>query len=123
MGDLPAPRVIPSRPFLNTSIDYAGPVWLRAIKDRGLKASKAFITVFICLSSRAVHLDVASDYSADVFLAALRRFVARRALCRTLYNDCSTNFVGVDAQLKALFSACSSEGQCNASHVAEQCIR
>jgi len=84
MGDLPAPRVTPGRPFLNTGVDYAGPVWLRTSKGRGHKAVKAFIVVFICLSSRAIHLDVASDYSSDAFLAALRRFVARRGLCRTL---------------------------------------
>ncbi|XP_077262598.1 uncharacterized protein LOC143897666 [Temnothorax americanus] len=119
MGDLPPPRVTPSRPFLNTGIDYAGPVWLRTSKGRGHHAAKAFITVFICLSSRAVHLDVASDYSAEAFLAALRRFVARRGLCRALYSDCG----GADAQLKALFSASDQEGRRIAARVAEESIQ
>ncbi|XP_071581043.1 uncharacterized protein [Temnothorax nylanderi] len=123
MGDLPPPRVTPARPFLNTGIDYAGPVWLRTSKGRGQHAAKAFITVFICLSSRAVHLDVASDYSADAFLAALRRFVARRGLCRTLYSDCGTNFVGADAQLRALFSASDPEGRRIAARLAEERIQ
>lgn len=123
MGDFPAPRVTPCRPFINTGVDYAGPIWLRAAKGRGQEAYKAFITVFVCLSSRAVHLDVASDYSADAFLAALRKFVARRGLCQALYSDCGTNFVGADAQLRALFSASSREGQRIASTVAEERIR
>lgn len=123
MGDLPRPRVTPSRPFLSTGMDYAGPVWLRTSKGRGQKATKAFITVFICLSSRAVHLDVASDYTADAFLAALRRFVARRGLCRSLYSDCGTNFVGADSQLRALFSAASREGQRIAAYVATDRIQ
>ncbi|KAL6418144.1 hypothetical protein ACFW04_012024 [Cataglyphis niger] len=53
----------------------------------------------------AVHLEVVSDYSADAFLAALRRFTARRGLCRSLQSDCGTNFVGADAQLRAFFTA------------------
>lgn len=110
MGDLPAPRVRPSRPFLHSGLDYVGPVWLRTSRGRGQKAHKAFIVIFTCLSSRAVHLDVASDYSTS-FLAALRRFVSRRGLCEALYSDCGTNFVGADAQLRALFAAGRKEGQ------------
>ncbi|KAL6418078.1 hypothetical protein ACFW04_012359 [Cataglyphis niger] len=48
---------------------------------------------------------VVSDYSADAFLAALRRFTARRGLCRSLQSDCGINFVGADAQLRAFFTA------------------
>nr|XP_012217558.1 PREDICTED: uncharacterized protein LOC105669264 [Linepithema humile] len=109
MGDLPRLRVTPARPFLNTGVDYAGPIQLRTSKGRGRQAYKAFIAVFVCLSTRAVHLEVVSDYTADAFLAALRRFVSRRELCRTIHNDCGTNFVGADAQLRALFAASSPE--------------
>lgn len=122
MGDLPPARVNPSRPFLNTGVDYAGPVMLRTSKGRGQRASKAFITVFVCLSSRAIHLDVASDYTADAFLAALRCFVARRGLCRSLYSDCGTNFVGANKQLGELFTASSREGQRIAAYLAEERI-
>ncbi|KMQ81679.1 hypothetical protein RF55_25575, partial [Lasius niger] len=70
MGDLPRERVAPSRPFQHTGVDLAGPVWLRTTKGRGHKAYKGFLVVFVCFSSRAVHLEVASDYSAEAFLAA-----------------------------------------------------
>ncbi|XP_071643002.1 uncharacterized protein [Temnothorax longispinosus] len=122
MGSLPGPRVTPARPFLNTGVDYAGPVWLRTSKGRGQRASKAFIVVFVCLCSRAVHLDVATDYTADAFLAALRRFVSRRGLCQTLYSDRGTNFVGADAQLRDLFSAGGQGGRRIAERVAEERI-
>lgn len=72
MGDLPAARVTPACPLLHTGIDYAGPVWLRISKGREDRASKAFLAIFVCLATRAVHLDVVSDYTADAFLAALR---------------------------------------------------
>jgi hypothetical protein len=105
MGNLPPERVTPARPFLRTGIDYAGPIQLRTSKGRGQRSHKAFIAVFVCLATRAVHLEVVSDYTADAFLAALRRFTARRGLCETLWSDCGTNFVGADAQLRGLFSA------------------
>ncbi|EZA57617.1 hypothetical protein X777_02185 [Ooceraea biroi] len=122
MGDLPAPRVTPTRPFFNTGVDYAGPLWLRTSKGRGHRATKAFISVFVCLATRAVHLDVVSDYTAEAFLAALRRFVARRELCRTIFSDCGTNFVGADSQLRALFSASNSEGRLISAQLADEKI-
>ncbi|XP_011685200.1 PREDICTED: uncharacterized protein LOC105448376 [Wasmannia auropunctata] len=109
MGSLPKARVTPSRPFLHTGVDFAGPILLRTTKGRGHKAYKAYLAVFICFSSRAVHLEVVSDYSAEAFLAAFRRFVSRRGLCQAVYSDCGTNFVGADSQLRALFQAAGQE--------------
>lgn len=122
MGDLPAARVTPARPFLHAGVDYAGPVWLRTTKGRGHRATKAFLAIFVCLATKAVHLDVVSDYSADAFLAALRRFTSRRGFCKSLYSDCGTNFAGADSQLKALFSACTQEGRHLAEQLAEERI-
>lgn len=50
-------------------------------------------------------MKVVSDYTADAFIAALRRFISCRELCSTIRSDCGTNFVGADAQLRALFAA------------------
>ncbi|XP_050463467.1 uncharacterized protein LOC126857789 [Cataglyphis hispanica] len=105
IGDLPRLRVTPARPFWRTGVDYAGLIQLRTTKGRGHRWYKAFVAVFVCLSTKAVHLEVVSDYSAEAFLAALRRFTARRGLCRSLHSDCGTNFVGADAQLRAFFAA------------------
>ncbi|XP_050452153.1 uncharacterized protein LOC126851858 [Cataglyphis hispanica] len=63
----------------------------------------------MCLNMKAVHFEVLSDYTAEAFLAALRRFTAHRGLFRSLRNDCGTNFVGADAQLHAFFTASYSE--------------
>ncbi|XP_025266779.1 uncharacterized protein LOC112638780 [Camponotus floridanus] len=96
MGNLPRERVTPARPFLRTGVDYAGPILIRASKGRGHKASKGFIAVFVCLSTKAVHLEAVTDYTAEAFLAAFRRFVSRRGLCSDVFSDCGTNFVGAD---------------------------
>lgn len=81
MGNLPALRVRPSRPFQSTKVDYAGPFMVKTAPGRGHKAYKSFIVVFVCLSTKAVHLDLVSNYTADAFLAAFRCFTARRGLC------------------------------------------
>lgn len=117
MGNLPEGRVTPARPFLRTGVDYAGPIHIRTSKGRGHKSHKAFIAIFICMCTKAVHLEVVSDYSTEAFLAALRRFTARRGLCTDLFSDCGTNFVGADRQLRELLRASSPDGR-RIAHVA-----
>lgn len=109
MGQLPSARVTPSRAFLYSGIDYAGPITLKIWKGRGAKTHKGWIAVFVCFATSAVHLEVVTDYSTDTFLAAYRRFASRRGICHTLYSDCGTNFAGADASLKSLFKAGSKE--------------
>ncbi|XP_071055128.1 uncharacterized protein [Onthophagus taurus] len=95
MGQLPPARVIPSRPFLHTGVDYAGPFLLTTFRGR---------------ATSAIHLEVATDYSTAGFMAAYKRFTARRGLCQCLYSDCGTNLVGADRELRSLFSAASKDG-------------
>lgn len=77
MADFPPMRVVPSHPFLHTGVDYVGSVLIRLSGGCGCKTRKGFISVFVCFSSRAVHLELVSDYSVNAFLAALRRFATR----------------------------------------------
>lgn len=63
--------------FCNTSMDYAGPFQIRDKKSRGYKLTKCYIALFICMSTRAMHLELVSDLTAESFIATLRRFVAR----------------------------------------------
>ncbi|XP_011859383.1 PREDICTED: uncharacterized protein LOC105556882 [Vollenhovia emeryi] len=123
MGDLPRERVTPARPFTRTGIDYAGPIFVRTTKGRGHRALKAFIAIFVCLSSKAVHIEVVSDYSSDAFLAALRRFTSRRGLCTDIFSDCGTTFVGADRQLGEMLRASSPDGRRIATRAADQEIR
>jgi len=47
MSNLPHGRVSPTRPFLRTGVDYAGPIFVRMTKKHGYKANKAFIVIFV----------------------------------------------------------------------------
>lgn len=107
MGHLPAERTRPSRPFLIAGVDYAGPVPLRTSKGRGHKSIKGYICLFVCLSSKAVHLEAVSDLSSASFLAAFKRFISRRGHCQRLVSDNGTNFRGAARELRAMFNAAS----------------
>lgn len=96
MGNLSAARTTPSRPFLHSGLDYAGPFQVRTSKGRGHKSHKSYPALFVCSSTRAIHLELVSDYSSEAFLAAFRRFVSRRGLPSDLYSDNGTTFVGAD---------------------------
>lgn len=104
MGQLPSARVTPNKPFLCTGVDYAGPINIRVSKGRGNKSYKGYIALFICMSTRAVHIEAVSELSTKGFLAAYKRFVARRGRCAELFSDNGTNFVGAARELLYLYN-------------------
>ncbi|XP_075977746.1 uncharacterized protein LOC142977620 [Anticarsia gemmatalis] len=104
MGELPVSRVTPSKPFLNSGVDYAGPINMRVSKGRGQRSYKGYICLFICMATRAVHIEAVSDLTSEGFLAAFKRFVARRGHCRNIWSDNGTNFVGAAKELRTHFA-------------------
>jgi hypothetical protein len=106
MGSLPRARVNPGRPFLHCGVDYAGPFNLRLIaKGRGNKTHKSYFAIFVCFSTKAVHLEVVSELSTEAFLACFKRFTSRRGVSSHMYSDCGTNFVGADRELRELLES------------------
>jgi len=103
MADLPLSRVVQCRPFSKVGIDFAGPFRMKELKLRKAREYKVYISVFVCMTVKAVHLEIVTDLSTPAFLAALDRFVARRGLPSDIYSDCGTNFVGASRQLRQFF--------------------
>ncbi|XP_077270667.1 uncharacterized protein LOC143901909 [Temnothorax americanus] len=103
MGSLPESRVTVSRPFTHCGVDYAGPVILREGKRRNSRNHKAYISVFVCFATKAVHLELVSDLTTDAFIAALKRLIARRGKPERIYSDNATNFVGAQKQIKEFY--------------------
>ena len=111
MGNLPLPRVNRSDVFYHVGIDYAGPIKIRSSPGRGFKALKGYIAVFVCFSTKAIHLEAVSSLETQQFLHAFKRFVSRRGLCKHVYSDCGTNFVGADSEIQKFFKMNSAQNQ------------
>ncbi|XP_066585612.1 uncharacterized protein [Prorops nasuta] len=103
MGSLPAARVFRSFTFEHTGVDYAGPFSVKLHHGRNAKAIKCYVAVFVCLSTRAVHLELVSRLDTEAFLAALTRFISRRGKPAVIYSDNGLNFQGADAELKRAY--------------------
>ncbi|XP_062715518.1 uncharacterized protein LOC134291591 [Aedes albopictus] len=101
MGSLPEARIVPSPPFSTTGVDYAGPILVKQGKYRP-KIIKSYIAVFVCMTTKAVHLEAVSDLTTDAFLAALRRFISRRGMAYQIFSDNATNFKGAKHELHDL---------------------
>jgi len=59
------------------------------------------------MAIKAVHLELISNLTTDGFLAAFRRFSARRGI--PTHSDNGTNFVGANNRLKELYVLFNSE--------------
>ncbi|XP_062535255.1 uncharacterized protein LOC134204446 [Armigeres subalbatus] len=103
MGDLPKYRLEGSYPFLNTGVDFCGPIYIRQHNKRSTVTYKAYVAVFVCFATRAIHLELVGDLTADAFIAALQRFISRRGKCAKLFSDNGLNFVGSKNKLREMY--------------------
>ena len=81
MAPPPEDRIKPAPPFTNAGLDFAGPLFLQ---DSG---ENAYICLFTCAVTRAIHLESVSNMTVERFLLALRRIVARRGMCSIICSD------------------------------------
>lgn len=70
---------------------------------------KAYIALFVCMTTKALHLELVTSLSTESFLAALHRFVGRRGNVSEMRSDQGTNFVGEDHQLKEFYDMLTSQ--------------
>ncbi|XP_047518884.1 uncharacterized protein LOC125058772 [Pieris napi] len=95
MGDLPKNRLIPcGHPFETVGVDYAGPIASVSRQGHGCRIVKVYIVVFVCFTTKALHLELVGDLSSNNFISTLRRFIARRGKPQHIYSDNGTTFVG-----------------------------
>ena len=103
MALLPTSRLKKTlRAFTRTAVDFGGP--FVTVQGRGQRRAKRYLCLFTCLTTRAVHLEIAFGLVTDSFLNSFYRMASRRGLPEELYSDNGTNFKGADNELKLLVS-------------------
>jgi transposase InsO family protein len=71
--------------------------------------------------TNAVYFEVVTSLNAETFLAALRRFIARRGKPKTIYSDNGTNVQGVPNQLLYMFQSSSQMARVKDLLASERC--
>lgn len=95
-GNLPTTRTEGSRPFQVTGVDFTGPI---RYTSRPKTESKAYLALYACSLTRAVHLDLLKSLETSEFIASLKRFVARRGRPETIYSDNGSTFEAAEKWL------------------------
>ncbi|XP_014215061.1 uncharacterized protein LOC106644174 [Copidosoma floridanum] len=80
------------------------PIKVLFSKERGAKNTNGYVTIFVCLAVKAIHIEIVSDLTFKAFLVAYDRFNAKRGACSCLYSDNATTFKGAAMDLKQLFT-------------------
>ncbi|XP_068158455.1 uncharacterized protein [Drosophila tropicalis] len=93
MGDLPREGITYSRPFTHTGFEFAAPFEVKIYTGRACLITKGYVCVFVCFSTKAIHLEATSEFTTERFLAAFSRFVALRQCPQRIYSDNGKTFL------------------------------
>ena len=97
MAELPKVRLTPFEPpFTNTGVDFFGPLMVK----HGRGSAKCYGCIFVCMASRAIHLELAQSLETGDFIMVLQRFLNIRGNVKQLRSDNGTNFVGAERELR-----------------------
>ncbi|XP_072392255.1 uncharacterized protein [Diabrotica undecimpunctata] len=101
MADLPRERLVCSQAFTTVGTDLGGPYNLKTSKLRKAPITKCYIVVFfICMVTRAYHLELVSNLTTKSFLLTIKRFISRRGNPSAIFSNNATNFLGSKNQLR-----------------------
>ncbi|XP_073841210.1 uncharacterized protein [Musca autumnalis] len=84
------------KPFTYTGIDFFGPM----IVTFGRRSEKRWGVIFTCMTTRAIHLEVAHSLDTSSCIMCLRNFIGRRGYPRVIYSDNGTNFKATERILR-----------------------
>lgn len=93
--EFPTSRVLPSKPFTHIGLDLFGPFKAK----RGEVTIKVYGVIFVCFCTRAIHLELALNCTANCFLHVFRRFVARRGCPKQILSDNAPSLIMVESIL------------------------
>ena len=108
MAELPIERLRPSPAFFCVGIDFFGPYVIKGEVNKRTRG-KCYGVIFACFSTRAVHVDMAVNYSTDAFLQTLRRFACLRGWPKEFNSDNGSQLVAASKELQEMIAALDQE--------------
>ena len=75
-GQLPSDCLNPGPVFNQVDVDYAGPILVKSGSPRKPFVTKAYVSVFVSFTVKAVNLEPVSELMTAAFIATLLRFMA-----------------------------------------------
>lgn len=103
MGNIPAARVNQMRPFQAVASDMCGHFWLKDTTNG--EPFKAYVCLFTCMNTRALHLELTRGLTANDFLMAFDNMVNQKGLCTDIWSDNAKYYKRSDLELKTLMTA------------------
>ena len=108
MGPLPDEKLNPAPAWHTISIDFFGPMKIRGeVKKRS--RGKAYGVLFNCLVSRAVYVDLSTNYTTEGLLMVLRRFVPLRGYPSRIFSDPGSQLVSASKELRDIIKGLDEE--------------
>ena len=91
----------------SSSILYCGARLCRSLplqegQPQEAHSLKTYACIYICFSTKTVHLELVSDLTSAAFLASFCRFTGRQGCPAVVYSDNGTNFKGSWGELKQM---------------------
>ena len=115
---LPDYRVKECTPFTSIGVDYAGPLVIRHhahslyhithTLSQGKQnthttySGKAWVCLFTCCTSRAVHFELVTDLSPLSFIRCFKRYISRRGVPSCIVSDNRSTFKAAAKELKKI---------------------
>ena len=66
----------------------------------GVFHEKCYGVLFTCMTTRAVHLEIAASLTTGSAISTVRRLISRRGKPKEIFSDNGTDFRGADAELR-----------------------
>ena len=97
MADLPEARLVPEKPpFTYVGVDYFGPLEVK----QGRSSAKRHGRLFTCLTTCAVHMEIAHPLDNHSMISALRTFISICGYPEQIRSDQGSNFTKAHKELK-----------------------
>ena len=106
MSPLPSERITPGMPvFTYVGVDVYGPYLIKNYRSE----VKRYGSLFTCMTTRAVHIEVLNSLDTSSMINAVSRFKSRRGSPIKYFSDNATNLIAADKELRISFKVFSQE--------------